>query len=300
MNIREENTYLLDPEQMEEMNRLAQQGRLFNKAYGLLPPNITNLLKLPSVLSEGRLAVRVLDVGCATGEWGLALGSQYRQSQVEIVGIDISELMIAYARQQAVNQELPQVDFQVANALRVLPFDAASFDLIHLRIANAFIPRDAWDRVFREFWRILRPQGILISTEPETGTTTFQNPATAQIMRWFAQALFVSGLGFWDGVGSLIGIHAMQPKFFRDAGFEEIEVFPIFNFTSFGSPDHLQFMELGHTLIQSIESLVIYKLGVPKEEFHRVYELSRLEELQETFQDYHTVLSVTGMKRKAE
>jgi SAM-dependent methyltransferase len=295
----EENTYLLDPELEEEMNRLTQQGRLFNKAYGLLPPNITNLLQLPSVLSEERHTPRILDVGCATGEWGLALGAKFRQSQIEIVGVDISERMIAYARQQALIQELPQVYFQVANALKVLPFDAESFDLIHLRIANAFIPRAAWEHVFREYWRMLRPQGILISTEPETGTTTFQNPATAQIMRWFAQALFVSGLGFWDG-GSLIGIHAMQPKFFRDAGFEKIEVFPIFNFTSFGSPDYLQFMEIGHTLIQSIESLVVDRLGVPKEEFHRVYELSRLEELQDTYQDYHTVLTITGMKRKAE
>jgi hypothetical protein len=114
-------------------------------------------------------------------------------------------------------------------------------------------------------------------------------------MRWFAQALYVSGLGFWDG-GSLIGIHAMQPKFFRDAGFEIIDIHPIFNFTSFGSPEHLQFMELGHTLIQSIEALVIHKLGVAPEEFHQVFELSRLEELQSSFQDYHTVLTVTGMK----
>jgi SAM-dependent methyltransferase len=291
------NTYLLDPEHVEEMNRLAQQGRLFNKAYGLLPPNITNLLQLSEERQTPR--VRVLDIACATGEWCLALGAKYRGSPVEVVGIDISERMVDYARQQALNQELPLVYFQVANALKAMPFDAESFDLIHLRIGNSFIPRDRWGDVFAEYWRILRPQGILISTEPETGTTTFQNPATAQIMRWFAQALFVSGLGFWDG-GSLIGIHAMQPKFFRDAGFEHIEVFPIFNFTSYGSPNHLQFMELGHSLIQSIESLVINKLGVPKEEFHRVFELSRLEELQADFQDYHTVLTVTGSKRKAE
>ncbi len=290
-----ENTYLLDPEEDSELTRLAQQGRLFNKAYGLLPPSL-NLLQLPPVLSSESTTPRVLDIACATGEWCLALGARYRQSQVAIWGIDISERMISYARQQALNQELPQVNFQVANALRTMPFAAEFFDVIHLRIANAFIPRDRWGDVFGECWRMLRPQGILISTEPETGTTTFQNPATAQIMRWFAEALFVSGLGFWDG-GSLIGIHAMQPKFFRDAGFGDIEIFPIFNFTSFGSPDHLQFIELGHTLIQSIEPLVIGRLGVSKEEFHRVFELSRLEELQSSFQDYHTVLTVTGKKK---
>lgn len=290
----EGNTYLVDPEAEEEMIRLARQGRLLTQQLGLLPPNI-DPFQLPSVQAEEARPPFLLDIGCATGEWGLAFAARYRHTRV--IGIDISERMIAYAAQQAENQELAGIaHFQIGNALTRFPFPNEYFDLIHLRIANGFIPRDRWRDVFRECWRVLRPQGILLSTEAESGITTCENPATAQILRWFVQSLWISNLGFWDGVGSAIGIHAMQPVFFRNTGFSHLEYFPHLVYASFGSPDYQAWLDGIPMMIQAVEPLVTGKLGVSKEDFQRICVESRIESLQDTFNVYIVCLSVTGRK----
>jgi SAM-dependent methyltransferase len=291
----EGNTYLLDPEAEGEMIRLARQGRLITQAVGLFPPNV-NPLVLPSVqAADEPRGSYVLDIGCATGEWALELASKFRQFQV--FGIDISERMIAYASKQAENQELAATThFQVANALHVLPFPDNYFDLIHIRVAVGFIPRDRWVDVFRECWRILRPQGILISTEGEAGITTYENPATATINKWLVEALWVSGLGFWDGVGSAHGIHAMQPVFFQRVGYRNVEFFPWMAYNSYGSPQYQAWLDHLKITVQATEPLICGALHVPKEEFQAKLEESVMEARLDRYQCYTTFLTLTGQK----
>ncbi len=290
----EGNTYLLDPEAEGEMIRLARQGRLITQVVGLLPPNI-NPLALPSVLAGEPRAPHILDIGCATGEWGLDLASKFRQFQV--FGIDISERMIAYAQRQAENQELAAaVHFQKANALDVLPFPDDSFDLVHIRVAVGFILRNRWEDVFRECWRVLRPQGILISTEGEAGITTYKNPATATINRWLVEALWVSGLGFWDGIGSAHGIHAMQPVFFQCVGYRNVEFFPFMAYNSYGSPQYHAWLDHLKITVQATEPLICGALGVSKEEFRAKLEESVIEARLDQYQCYTTFLTLTGQK----
>lgn len=286
------NTYLLDPESEGEMIRLARQGRLLTQGVGLLPPNV-NPLQLPSVVGEVR-APSVLDIGCATGEWGLGLAATYRHLQ--IVGIDVSNLMIAYACSQAENQELPNTHFEIGNILNSLHFPDGSFDLINIRVAVGFIPRDHWEEVFRECWRLLKPQGILISTEGEAGVTTYKNPATAQINRWLVEALWVSGLGFWDGIGAAHGIHAMQPTFFRRVGFTNLEFFPHILYASYGAPQYQGWLDHLKITVQSIEPLVCNALKVTKEEFSTKLQESLIEARQDAYHVYTTFLTITGQK----
>lgn len=288
-----DNTYLLDPEAQEELIRLARQGRLLTESLGLLPPNI-DLLRLPSLLNEVR-APSILDLGCATGEWGLALAARYRN--LHLVGLDISQRMIAYANKLAENQELAEnVQFQVGNALHRLPFPDASFDLVNLRVAVGFMPRTSWEGVVRECWRVLKPRGFFISTEGEAAVTTSENPATAQIGHWLVQALWVSGLGFWDGISSSYGIHAMQPVFLKRAGFENIEHFPNFSFAGFGDPGYQGWLDNLHMIVQFTEPLITGKLGVLKEDFRAKLEESLREARMDSYRLYTTFLTVTGQK----
>lgn len=286
------NTYLLDPESQGEMLRLARQGRILTQQLGLLPPNI-NPLHLPSVEAGGHPPV-VLDIGCATGEWPLALAAAYQP--IEVIGIDISQLMTAYATEQAENQEVQGVQFLRCNALERLPFPDEHFDLINLRVAVGFIPRSRWEDVVRECWRLLRPQGFFISTEGEAGVTTFQNPATARISHWLVQALWNSGLGFWDAYSTAYGIHAMQPVIMNKAGFKDLRFFPYFNYASFGSPGYQAWLDHLKITVQAIKSLVHNTLGVPEEEFNQTLEESLLEARQDTYQLYTSFLAVTGQK----
>ncbi len=77
--------YVVDAENVAEMARLRRQARMLSEHSCLSPQQLA-------------LAQRshILDIGCGPGEWALAIAQRFPESR--ITGIDISDLMIAYAR----------------------------------------------------------------------------------------------------------------------------------------------------------------------------------------------------------
>jgi len=80
-------------------------------------------------------AQRVLDIGCGTGSTTLAVARQVG-TKGTAVGLDISEPMIALARERA-ERENSQARFVCADA-QTYAFDAASFDLVISRFGVMF------------------------------------------------------------------------------------------------------------------------------------------------------------------
>ena len=97
----------------------------------------------------------VLDIACGTGEFERLLLTEYSSQQ--IVGIDISEKMLAIAKLKC--SAYPQVSFQMASALR-LPFDSNSFDVIVS--ANSFHYFDEPLAALKEMRRVLKPDGKVV------------------------------------------------------------------------------------------------------------------------------------------
>ncbi|MEH2317706.1 class I SAM-dependent methyltransferase [Nostoc sp.] len=97
----------------------------------------------------------VLDIACGTGEFERLLLTEYSDQQ--IVGIDISENMLAIAKLKC--SAYPQVSFQTASASR-LPFDSNSFDVIVS--ANSFHYFDQPLTALKEMRRVLKPDGKVI------------------------------------------------------------------------------------------------------------------------------------------
>jgi len=96
--------------------------------------------------------LRILDAGCGPGayaEWLVNHGAQ-------VVGVDVSEKMIALARRRVG----AQAEFRVLDLERRLPFADASFDLVVSPLVPDYV-RD-WRALFAEFNRVLRPGGRLI------------------------------------------------------------------------------------------------------------------------------------------
>ena len=85
----------------------------------------------------------VLDVGCGCGETTLELAGKIAPG--EIVGGDVSELLLEVARETAKAQGVGNVRFQKADA-QVHPFAPASFDVIFSRFGVMFFedPRAAF------------------------------------------------------------------------------------------------------------------------------------------------------------
>ncbi len=109
----------------------------------------------------------VLDVCAGTGEMTMALAGRLDRGRV--VGLDISPEMLAVAVHKAAALQARRgegassgPDFLAGDALD-LPFAAASFDVVTI----AFGVRNVPDRagIFREAWRVLRPNGRLVVLE---------------------------------------------------------------------------------------------------------------------------------------
>lgn len=84
---------------------------------------------------------------------------------MSLVGIDISNGMIEYARRQARGKN--QITFLVMDALRPLAFPAHSFDLVNLRFGVSFIRQWEWPKVISEMLRVTKPGGVVRITDSE-------------------------------------------------------------------------------------------------------------------------------------
>ena len=110
---------------------------------------------------------KMLDYCCGTGGFTCSIAS----NDIKIVGIDISDVSIAFARTRSINEHLEQnVSFFVMDAEN-LAFCDESFDVItcngvlhHLDICNAY----------RELSRVLKHDGVVICGEPLAYNPVFQ------------------------------------------------------------------------------------------------------------------------------
>src|SRR6266700_2334620 len=139
-----ESSYIIDAESAAEMARLVSQDRLTTKSMGGLLPEQTDLSGIH----------RVLDMA-------------FEHPEVQVIGIDISQTMIEYARVRLKVQKLENASFQVMSALKPLDFPDASFDLVNARTIAGFMLPASWPAFLQECMRITRPGGIIRLTETD-------------------------------------------------------------------------------------------------------------------------------------
>jgi ubiquinone/menaquinone biosynthesis C-methylase UbiE len=97
---------------------------------------------------------RVLEI--ATGPGYVAMG--FAGVCREVVGVDVTDAMIAIARQTAAARGLTNIRFEAGNA-GALAFDEATFDVVLCRYA--FHHFEQPDRVLSEMVRVCRPGGTV-------------------------------------------------------------------------------------------------------------------------------------------
>jgi ubiquinone/menaquinone biosynthesis C-methylase UbiE len=153
------STYFVqDRSNQEEMDRLEIQDKMTTAGMGGV---------LPEQPDPTRFR-RVLDVGCGTGEWLLETAKAYPTIE-KLFGADISGKMVDYARAKAEAQQLnKRVQFKTMDALRLLEFPDASFDLVNQRTAFSWLRTWEWPKILLEYQRVTRPRGIIRITEPHT------------------------------------------------------------------------------------------------------------------------------------
>ena len=256
--------YPIAAENVAEMARLIKQARLMTERFSLFPEQI-----------DLRGKQTILDIGCGPGEWALTVAKKYPWCQV--IGIDISQMMIEYARYTAAEQEIPNVDFRMMDASQPLQFQDATFDLLHARFISGFMSPGNWPRLLAECLRRLRPGGVMCSLETD-GMGVSTSPS---MMRYQALMVKVARMAGRDFIseGDRIGIMAVQARLLQNAGFVNIQQQAnVLNYSA-GMPTHQTVVEDLGTFMKLIQPFVLQMGLVSREDLEVLYNRA-MEEMQ--------------------
>jgi ubiquinone/menaquinone biosynthesis C-methylase UbiE len=180
------STYFVqDRSNEEELTRVTIQDQMITAGMG-------------GVLSEQpdpTIFQRVLDVGCGTGGWLIEAAKTYPTMSL-LVGVDVSSLMIEYARAQAAAQKVSdRVQFHTMDALRMLEFSSDSFNLVNLRFGMSFLRTWDWPKLLHEFQRVTRPGGVIRVTESDMIIQS-ASPTLTRLYEIALDAAYQAGLFF--------------------------------------------------------------------------------------------------------
>ncbi len=278
---RGESSYIVDAENATEMARLINQDRLTTKSIGGIFPAGFDLSPCHDIL----------DLASGPGGWVMDVAFTY--PKLWVTGVDISNLMVEYARAQARVQSLNNARFTVMDITQPLQFPDNSFDIVNARLLTAFLRQQAWPALLQECMRVLRPGGILRITESEWFLTN--KVAPAKIGRMLASAMKKAGLGFSPD-GENFGITPVLGSLFRNAGFQDIEQQPYSSDFSAGTPVHASSVEDVVIAVGQLPNFLIGMGVTTQEEFDQIYNLLQAEMMQSDFCGLSFLLSVWGKK----
>lgn len=273
--------YVINQELIEEMVRLNRQGRLVTDGMGgVLLDQQQNMEHIHDIV----------DIACGPGEWVLRVAQEYPDKHV--VGIDISERMIAYAQAQADADNIA-AQFRAMDVLKPLDFPSASFDLVNMRMIFGFMTPEHWPVLFAECKRILRPGGIIRVTEAERPITN--HLTYEQYTLLWSQALYKAKRSLSPD-GLHLGQIVMLKRLLAQAGYHDMQHTAYFLDFSMGSEAHDAYFE---------DSLLVVKLSIPflvqmgvttQQELDTIYERLNEAQRQDDFCGYWPLMTVWGRK----
>ncbi len=120
-------------------------------------PWVTDERRMRRLVSAAHLkgTERVLDVATGPGYIAEALAKESR----EVVGLDLTEAMLAIARQRTAQRGVKNISFRIGDAQNV-PFEQEQFDVVVCRLALHHVQQPA--RVVEEMARVCRRGGTVL------------------------------------------------------------------------------------------------------------------------------------------
>jgi ubiquinone/menaquinone biosynthesis C-methylase UbiE len=232
------STYFVeDRSSQDELNRLRTQDQMLTTSMGgVLPeqPDSTAIL-------------RVLDVGCGTGDWLIEL-AQTTPTCTLLVGVDASIKFVEYARAQAEAAQVSnRVEFHVMDALRMLEFPPKSFDLVNQRLASSWLRTWDWRKLLQEYQRVTRPGGVIRITEGDAVSSN--SPALNRFTQLFVQAFYQSGHLFTPEGNGVINQLA---HLLHQHGIQQVQTRAYALEYRFGTPTGQAFIEDGKHFVRTM------------------------------------------------
>lgn len=276
-----DSVYFNDPENVAEMARLIGQDRLITKGMGGLYSERSDLSGIH----------RILDAACGPGGWTLEVALTH--PEIEVVGVDVSQVMIDYANAQTRVQGLNNASFQVMDIQKPLDFPDGSFDLVNARFIN-FLPAAAWSPLMQEFGRITRPGGVIRLTESEWWYFT-NSPAMENLNAMIIRALKLQGESFSQS-GRFTGVLPMLGRFLLDAGCVNVNYRSHVIDYSYGTEAYEGFRHDAAIVFKLFQPFIV-RMGVAtQEEVTQLYEQMQLEMAKDDFRGLMLPLTAWGEK----
>lgn len=205
----EENDYVIDLKnksiRMSELLRIGIQGEILTKS----------LFSTFDAFDCSR--IDIVDLASGAGELVLRLAGKFPGSR--ITGVDIMQEAVNHSNAQALTQGRKNATFQCGNILHPLDFAENTFDLTLARFIAGVVPRSYWPAFVEECYRITKPGGHIMLTEPEI-VIAVDCPAFDRMVRVFVSAFYDMGKGFSR---SSLGISPMLAKLIGDAGYVDVK-----------------------------------------------------------------------------
>jgi len=189
---------------------------------------------------------RVLDIGCGCGGSSLELAARVGP-RGSVLGIDISEPMLARARDRARHAGAEKLRFERGDA-QVIPFESGSFDLLHSRFGIMFFEDPP--AAFANLRRALAPGGRLtfVCWQPLSENPWMRIPMAAALPH-----IELAPIPAPDAPGPFaFGNDARVRQILDKAGFRDIEIEPHERSLSVGGNESLErsvdfILEMGPT-----------------------------------------------------
>jgi ubiquinone/menaquinone biosynthesis C-methylase UbiE len=276
-------TYFVhDQQNEEELHRLVGQDRFVTASMG----GVLSEQADPSAFR------RVLDIACGSGGWVIEAAQMY--PEIALVGIDLNQRMLAYAREQAAAQHVDdRVAFRVMDALGVLGFPDASFDLVNLRFAISFVRTWEWHKLLREMLRVLRPGGVIRLTDEEVIHQSTSRGAM-QFCEMLLCALFRSGHLFTQDSS---GLTAHLAPLLSQAGCQDVQTRNYALQFRAGTPEGLAYAKDGEYLLRTFRPF-LQKWGCMSKEYEDRQTLAEIR--HPDFSATWHLLTAWGTKPKPE
>lgn len=140
-----------------------------------------NALPLPKTPQPKGRPLRILDVGCTTGQLSIAIKERFPEA--EVWGIDAGGPMVRYAHMRAVDLG---VDVNFAQRLAEdTKFEDGYFDIVTSYILHHEMPAEISRQTIRESFRVLRPGGVFFPIDFYTGENKPSKSAHQKFRHWW-------------------------------------------------------------------------------------------------------------------
>jgi len=234
---------------------------------------------------------RVLDVACGPGDWLIATAQAY-PAIARLVGIDISRQMVAHARERAEAEHLSErVECHVMDALLLLEFPSATFDLVNLRFGVSFLRTWDWPKLLSEMLRVTRPGGVIRLTEGEVGSQS-SSPAATTLYKRGVHALYRAGHLFTEEPDGLL---EQLPYLLLRYGCECVQTHASTLAYRVGTAEWQAYVQDARSVLRQARPFV-QKWGNAGDDYEALYQQALSEMQQPDFHATWKLLTVWGNK----